>query len=165
MTELKPLPKASIPRALEKAKRYRLLNTSYDAESICLDILAVEADHQEALIMLILSLTDQFVEGIRDGVRRARGLLPRLTDEYHKAYYAGIICERQGKAKLKQGFPGAGYAAYESFHEALACFEKAQALRPDDEKVILRWNTCVRIMSSDDSVRPGPTHPMQSFLE
>ena len=40
MSELKPLSNEAIPAALEKAKRYRLLNEPAEAESICLDILA-----------------------------------------------------------------------------------------------------------------------------
>ena len=60
MFELKPLSKDAIPKALEKADRYRLLNEPAEAESICLDILAAEPDNQRALVMLILALTDQF---------------------------------------------------------------------------------------------------------
>ena len=57
---LKPISIASIPRALEKAERYRLLNEPEQAESICLDILEAESDNQRALVTLILALTDQF---------------------------------------------------------------------------------------------------------
>ena len=42
MPELKQLHKDAIPAALEKAERYRLLNEPGEAESICLDILAVD---------------------------------------------------------------------------------------------------------------------------
>ncbi len=55
----KPISPASVPGALAKAERYRLLNEPGEAESICLDILAVEPDNQQALASLILSLTDQ----------------------------------------------------------------------------------------------------------
>ena len=54
MYELKMLSKEAIPAALQKAERYRLLGEPYEAESICLDILQVEPDQQEALIMLLL---------------------------------------------------------------------------------------------------------------
>jgi len=50
MAELKRLHKDAIPAALEKAERYRLLNEPGEAESICLDILAVDPDNQRALI-------------------------------------------------------------------------------------------------------------------
>jgi len=42
MYELKRLTKEAVPRALEKAERYRLLNEPTEAESICQDILRVE---------------------------------------------------------------------------------------------------------------------------
>ena len=44
MFQLKPISKESIPAAIEKAERYRLLDEPNLAESICLDIL--EADPQ-----------------------------------------------------------------------------------------------------------------------
>ena len=46
MSELKKLEKDSVPAALEKADRYRLLNDPEQAESICLDILAIEPDNE-----------------------------------------------------------------------------------------------------------------------
>ena len=57
-------------RALAKAERYRLLNEPGEAESICLDVLEVEPDNQEALVTLLLALTDQFDED--DSVGRQR---------------------------------------------------------------------------------------------
>ena len=36
---LKPISKEAIPRAIQKAERYRLINQSWAAESICRDIL------------------------------------------------------------------------------------------------------------------------------
>ena len=50
----------AIPAALEKASQYRSLLEPEQAESICLDILAVQPDNYEAKVILILSLTDQF---------------------------------------------------------------------------------------------------------
>src|SRR5262245_62132513 len=55
--QLKPIDADAIPRALEKAERYRLLAEPEEAESICLDILAIEPDNQQALVMLLLALT------------------------------------------------------------------------------------------------------------
>ena len=57
MSELKKLSKEAIPAALEKAERYRLLNEPGEAESICLDILAIDPENQRAIIMLLLALT------------------------------------------------------------------------------------------------------------
>ena len=52
---LKPITREGVPAALQKAERYRLLNDSTAAESICLDILQVEADNQQAVVMLLLA--------------------------------------------------------------------------------------------------------------
>jgi hypothetical protein len=38
----KPITRAAIPAAVEKAERYRLLNEPDGAESICLDVLALD---------------------------------------------------------------------------------------------------------------------------
>ena len=43
MFELKPISTAAIPRAVAKAERYRLLNEPQEAESICRDVLRVDA--------------------------------------------------------------------------------------------------------------------------
>src|SRR5207249_10412697 len=60
MFDLKPLNPDAIPKALQKAERYRLLNEPEDAGSICLDVLAVDPDHADAVLTLLLALTDQF---------------------------------------------------------------------------------------------------------
>ena len=87
----KPISRAGVPAALQKAERYRLINDPSSAESICLDVLEVDPDNQQAVVTLILAITDQFDVGPTEGVRRARELLPRLKDEYKSAYYAGIV--------------------------------------------------------------------------
>jgi len=92
--DLKPITREGVPAALQKAERYRLLNDSSAAESICLDVLEIDPDNQEATVSLLLAITDQFGEEMGDGVRRAREVLPRITDEYERTYYAGIICAR-----------------------------------------------------------------------
>ena len=58
--ELKTISKAGIPEAISKAELYRSLNEPEEAESICRDILAVEPEHQLALRLLGLAITDQF---------------------------------------------------------------------------------------------------------
>src|SRR3954467_5830235 len=116
--QLKPITKEGVPAALQKAERYRLLNDSSAAESICLDILQVEPENQSALVTLLLSISDQFAEEHSDGVHRAREVLPRLTDDYKRAYYAGIICERRAQALLHRSSLGAGGGAGGGFCEA-----------------------------------------------
>jgi hypothetical protein len=149
MFELKPIAKASIAQALQKAERYRIINDPSSAESICLDVLQVDPENQEALVTLLLAITDQFTEGPTEGVHRAQGLLPSLHDGYKRAYYAGIICERCAKAQLRRGTPGSGELAYDWFREAMSWYEQAEAQRPmGNDEAILRWNTCVRILAT-----------------
>ena len=69
--ELKKLSAEAIPQALERAERYRLLNEPLQAESICLDILAVEPQHQLALVVLLLALSEQFGDNITEKLDRA----------------------------------------------------------------------------------------------
>src|SRR3712207_6469341 len=64
MFELKLLSKEGIPGALAKAERYRFFNEPGEAESIYLDILLADPDNQEALVGLLLALTDQFEQGV-----------------------------------------------------------------------------------------------------
>ncbi|HYQ85854.1 MAG TPA: hypothetical protein VES59_01285 [Bacteroidota bacterium] len=165
MFKLKPLSKEGIAPALEKAERYRLLNEPREAESICSDILDIEPENQKALVVLLLSITDQFGDGKAVEVKHARELLPRLRDEYERAYYGGIICERQAKAVLSRGMPGHKSHAYEWMREAMDFFEKAESMRPPkNDDAILRWNTCARIMM-DNHLEPGREEPTEPFLE
>lgn len=148
MFELKPLNAEAIPKALQKAERYRLLNEPEEAESICLDILAVEPENQEALTMLLLALTDQFggAEGAQCFVR-ARELLPQLRGDYERYYYAGIVCERRISAQLERGGHRAEGSAYAWYQEAMEWYERAEANRPpDNDDAVLRWNTCARMI-------------------
>ena len=153
--ELKPISSAGVSEALERAERYRLLNEPSLAESICLDVLDVEPQNQHALVMLLLALTDQFGHGVATG--KARDLLPRLTAEYDRRYYAGIICERGAHAQLRKGSPNASFSAYEAFLQAMDCYERAIPLRPPgNDDAILRWNTCARILMRNANLRPRP---------
>ncbi|GAC1648017.1 MAG: hypothetical protein NVS4B3_02970 [Gemmatimonadaceae bacterium] len=77
---LKPITPAGVAAALEKAKHYRLLNDAAAAESICLDVIEIDPENQEALVTLLLAITDQFVERLAGGVARARDVLPRLGE-------------------------------------------------------------------------------------
>jgi hypothetical protein len=143
MFELKPIHREAIPNALKKAELYRLLNEPAQAESICCDVLQVDAHNQQALITLLLALTDQFDQGI--AINRPQEFLPQLHGEYERAYYAGLIYERKGRAQLSQGLPGARFTAYELLREAMFWYERAEAIRPpDNDDAMLRWNACVR---------------------
>jgi hypothetical protein len=145
MFQLKPISRESIPAAIEKAERYRLLNEPRLTESICLDILEADPQNDKAIIILLLAITDQFISTSGD-VNRARQLLPRLQNEYEKNYYAGIICERQGMAIFNRGMMGSQFA-HDWLSEAMEFFEKAEAIRPSgNDDALLRWNTCARMI-------------------
>jgi hypothetical protein len=166
MFELKPLHKEAIPAALAKAERYRLLNEPVQAESICLDVLRIDPDNQQALVMLLLALTDHLNDGLAEGVAQAQDVLPRLRDPYEQAYYAGIICERRAYAYLDQGAPGAGFNAHASLQEAMRWYEKAEAVRPPgNDDAILRWNTCARLMMRNPEIRERPEESFEHPLE
>jgi len=159
--ELKPITREGIPAALQKAERYRLLNDSAAAESICLDVLEIDPDNQEAIVSLLLAITDQFIEEMGEGVRRAREVLPRITDEYERTYYSGIICERRARAQLHRGSLGSAEVASEGFREAMRWYERAEPMRPKgNDEAILRWNTCARMLGRHERVHvPGEYEP------
>jgi hypothetical protein len=165
MFELKTLTREGIPKALEKAERYRLLNEPAESESICLDILRIDPENQAALIMLLLARTDQF-DRVGATAQAAREVLPRLQGEYERAYYAGIICERRATAQLERGGLGAQAAAYGWLREAMSWYEKAEALRPPgNDDALLRWNTCARLILRHPHIVPGPEERWEPPLE
>jgi len=151
--QLKPIREEALAEALEKAERYRLLNDPAQAESICRDVLRLRADHQDALVTIILALTDQF-SGERGaaGARTARDYVARLDDEYRRLYYGGLICEREARALLTRGMTRA--LAYDGLRDAMELYEQAERIRPaDNDDAILRWNSCVR------TIRQERLHP------
>ncbi len=153
---LKKLSASAIPPAIERAERYRLLNEPVQAESICLDILAVDPENQQALVILLLSLSEQFGENITEKLDRAWSILPKLSDEYQQAYYQGILLERQARLYTRSDAPGSNFSAYDLFHEAMRLYEKAERLRPSgNDEALLRWNTCARTIMAEKLV-PRP---------
>ena len=150
MFEVKKLGKEAIPAAIEKAKQYRLLNEPSAAQSICLDILAVEPDNQEALVINILAMTDRLNRDYSVDNSQINTYLDKISDEFQKAYYTGIVYERRAKAILKRGSLGSEATVFELFRNAMNCFEKAESLSTDqDDNAILRYNHCVRIIESN----------------
>src|SRR5687768_1589462 len=162
----KSIAREAIPAALEKAERYRLLNEPGGAESICLDVLALEPDNQQALVTLLLAITDQFDEDTAANVRRAREVLPRLRDAYRRAYYTGVIDERHAKALLRRGVLRSGEAAYSLLRDAMRWYEEAEKNRPaGDDEAILRWNTCARLLAANQQLRPGEQEEYEPAFE
>ena len=161
--QLKPLHAESVPRALDKAERYRLLNEPREAESICRDVLACDADNQRAIATLALALTDQFRDGeLGRTAKEAEALAGRLSNAYERAYHLGLVAERSAKAKELRGVPG--FYVYEGLRRAMAFFEEAERLHPDgNEDAVLRWNTCARMVMADPRLVPESApdvHPM-----
>lgn len=153
MFELKPISKEAIPRSLARAERYRLLNEPQEAESICRDVLRADPENQDALVMLLLALTDQFGKGPAVGLDHAREVLSKLKDEYGRAYYGGVISERWAKSQLRTG--ALGHVVHDWFREAMSLYEQAEALSPaGNEDAVLRWNACARVIERDGRLRP-----------
>ena len=153
--DLKPISRPAIPEALQKAERYRLLNEPAQAESICLDILSVDAANQDALITLLLAITDQFGHG--GSAARAREVLRQLEGSYEQAYYGGVIWERVARAQLRQGSPNSSFTAYDGFRAAMECYAEAESKRPPgNDDAILRWNCCARSLMQNQNLRPRP---------
>jgi hypothetical protein len=145
--ELKSISKAGIAEALAKVELYRYLNEPEEAESICRDILAVDAEHQLAKRMLGLSITDQFTGASSDRYAEVAALFKSLRDPYESNYYTGLLQERRAKAQLRAGC--AAHIVLPLLEEALRCFGEAEKVRPPgNDDSILRWNRCVRLLES-----------------
>ena len=154
--QLKPISSASIPEAIDRARQYRALGQAAEAESICLDILACDDNIDEAIVLLLLALTDQFEHGPADLLQRAMEQQSKLNDEYHRYYYEGIICERQCKALLHRAGLRARHAAYDFLRRAMHCYALAEKLRAKgNDETILRWNGCVRLLQRYPQLEPA----------
>ncbi len=159
MFDLKPLSENAVAAALEKANRYRLLNEPGAAESIYLDILAIEPENQDALKNIVLAMSDRFGKDYAIGDARITEYITRIKGDYERTYYTGIMYERRAKAELARS----GVGAYELFRQAMDCFETAEAMRPaGKDDAILRWNGCVRVIKSNNL---GPRDMPHDFLE
>jgi hypothetical protein len=167
MVELKTIKPESVTSALEMAKRYRHLNEPDVAESICLDILAVAPENQEALITLLLALTDKFAHGaLSPSFESAREVVEKLDSAYCKSYYTGIIFERRAKYHLRKGGMGSGAVAHEWFVKAMDEFDKAMSgCDPDNQDAVLRWNSCVRFINSHPGVKAGDAGRAETPLD
>lgn len=167
MLELKALDPGAIESSLKRAQRYRLLNEPDDAESICLDILATTPDNQEALITLLLALTDKFRHsGLTPSYEQAQEIVPKLDGSYSKSYYLGVIYERCAKYHLKKGGPGAGTAAYGWFLKAMESFDSVlNNDNPKSQEAVLRWNSCARILNSNPEVKAVEPESAELMLD
>jgi len=145
--KLKVISPDGVGAAMSKAELYRLLNEPEEAESICHDVLAVEPEHQLALRLLGLAITDQFTGDPSDRHSDVECAFQRLTDRYERLYYMGILHERRAKAQLRAGRPP--HMLMVLLDDAMHCYEEAEQILPTgNDDAILRWNRCVRLIHS-----------------
>jgi tetratricopeptide (TPR) repeat protein len=148
--ELKRLPRTSLDAAIAKAEHYRDLNQPEEAESICRDVLDLDDAHAHAWRLLGLALTDRFLTGPVGLLEQAIEAFERLPDKYDRTYHLGVAWERAAKAHVERN---EAHSAVAAFEHALDLFGAAEQLRPDLPDPILRWNRCVRLLSSHPSLR------------
>lgn len=152
--KLKTISKAGISAAISKAELYRSLNEPEEAESICRDVLAVDPEHQLALRLLGLAITDQFRGEASDRYGEVGELFLKLTERYERLYYTGLLHERRAKAQMHVG--RSPHTLTPLFEEAMRCFAEAEAIRPPgNDDSILRWNRCARLLQSHPGFREG----------
>ena len=85
-------------------------------------------------------------------MKEAKGYLARITSAYQRAYFAGLVVEKQGRGALQRGMGGA--FAYTCLREAMEHYERANELKePGNDEAILRWNCCVRTIQ-EHGLRP-----------
>lgn len=156
MFALKPISPESVASAIAKAEHYRLLNEPSAAESICQDILAIDSTNQQALICLILALSDQLQQDLKV-FNNAQAAAAKLESPYDRCYYTGIVWERRAKARYLAGGSDSRHSVYEWVLKALDCFGAAEKVRPPgNDDALLRWNACVRFLSRNPELEARP---------
>jgi tetratricopeptide (TPR) repeat protein len=156
---VKRLAPAHIEAAIVKGAHYRDLNQPEEAESICRDVLDVDGSNQAAWKLLGLAITDRF--GTREAglLEEAVAAFEELKDDYERVYHIGVAWERAAKAHLERN---EAHSAVTAFEHALSLFEQAESLRPDSPDPILRWNRCVRLLSSHPALRAAIREPREN---
>jgi hypothetical protein len=145
--KLQPISAEGVESALSKAELYRFLNEPEEAESICLDVLAVAPQHQLGLRLLGLAITDQFTGGPVDRHGEVETIFSQLSDAYERLYYTGLLHERRAKAQLRVG--RAPHTVRVLLEDAMRHYEEAAKIRPTgNDDAILRSNRCVRLIQA-----------------
>ena len=139
----------AIESALAKARQYRSLLEPEIAESICLDILNINDDNQQALVIYVLALTDQLHHTEKQSqIKLLQKTIARLASEYERHYYTGILNERRARFLISQ--PMSHSFAYDYFREAIHAYQQAEKLSPDNnDDAILRQNSCIRTIEKE----------------
>ena len=154
--ELKTLSPDAVPRALEKAERYRLLNEPGEAESICLDVLEVDPDNQEALVTLLLALTDQFDTEAHGGAGRSPGVRRAAAGRVRArllraASSASGAPKRTSATACPMPAPARTMAAR---GDGLLRAGRSHPAAGNDD-ALLRWNACARLIMRDRHLVPA----------
>ncbi|NRA06942.1 MAG: hypothetical protein HRU02_02205 [Myxococcales bacterium] len=165
MSELKRLASGDVSSALALAEQCRATGEADAAESICLDVLELESENQSALLLLLLARTDLLERGLPHGVDRAREVLPRLAGEYERAYYGGVICERQARTVLGQRGKRSGFVAFDWFRYAMEQYEEAAQLAPERLDATLRYNACARTIERNRHCQPAEDDRLEHGIE
>lgn len=141
--------KDSINAVLEKARQYRSLREPDLAISICIDVFAVDANNQDALVVYILALTDQYShQHAKVQPKKITNTIAKLVSEFHRIYYTGIFLERKARALLKN--PMSQSFAYEGLMEAVDKYKIAEEVAPKHcADPILRYNSCLRTIEKE----------------
>lgn len=155
---LKRLSLTNVDAAIAKAAHYRDLNQPEEAESICRDVLDIDATNQAAWRILGLAITDRFATREAGLLEEAMGAFAELDDEYERVYHSGVAWERAAKAHLERN---EAHSAVTAFEHALSLFEQAEGMRPDSPDPVLRWNRCVRLLSSHPMLRAAMDNPRE----
>jgi tetratricopeptide (TPR) repeat protein len=160
--ELKRLPNASLDAAVAKAEHYRDLNQPEEAESICRDVLDVDPQNQAAHKLLGLAITDRFAAREATLLEDAVAAFEHLKDEYERVYHVGVAWERAAKAHLERG---EGHSAVTAFEHAMSLFDRVLHLRPESPDPILRWNRCVRLLTSHPLLKAALAQPREHDVQ
>lgn len=139
----------AIESALNKARQYRSLLEPEIAESICLDILHIDENNQQALVIYILALTDQIHHTEKQSqIKLIQKTIAALESDYQRHYYSGLLNERRARFLISQ--PMSHSFAYDYFAEALQFYKKAENVSPEhNDDAILRWNSCIRTIQKE----------------
>jgi hypothetical protein len=147
MFELKPITASGIGAALGESGAVPPPQRPVAAESICLDVLEIQHDNQEALVSLLLRgpTSSRRTPGRR---RRPQDVLPRLTSEYDRGVLQRAHRRTAGQDALHAVRPGSQGMAWQCFRTRWIRTRGAIGLgRTGMMRRVLRWNTCARILN------------------
>ena len=155
--KLKAISPDAIPRALELAERYRLLNEPEQAASICHDVLSADPDNSDAMRTLFLATTEQFAKRHGTKFEDAEAVAKGMHGAYDQAYYGGMARERWARAKLQEG--AHANLVGDFLRRAMEKYEIAESLRsPGNDDPILRWNACARLIAKVPALAEDTEH-------